>query len=248
MSFFEEHQKILENHYPGITEKILQDKLRNFDLDLIKEDLLSGRPLEYITNSKYFFNRDFYVDERVLIPRNETETLVEKALEVIREKDSILDICCGSGNIGLAILEEKKVDLILADLSEEALSVTQKNLKGNKAQLIQSDLYQNIKGHFDVIVSNPPYISTISKGGVHDQVDQFEPHLALYINEDQYDDWFEGFFQKTYSHLKTGGYFFMEGHEDKLYYQQQQLVDLGFKNVEILKDLTRRDRFLRGSK
>lgn len=249
MSFFKDHQKILEENYPGINEQIFLRELKDINLETIKEDLFKGKPLNYINNKKYFFNREFYVDERVLIPRNETEVLVEEALKTIKAKDRVLDLCCGSGNIGLALLEEiKDINLSLADLSLDALKVAEFNCHDDSVAIIQSDLYQNIDGEFDLIVSNPPYISTRDIKGVHKKVDEFEPHIALYIDESSYASWFERYFVETYHHLVSGGVFLMEGHEDKLIDQKFALEETGFKNVKMIKDLTGRFRFLKGYK
>lgn len=247
MSFFLKHQSVLETNYPGITERILNEKLKGEDLKKIEPDLLQGKPLEYITKNKYFYNREFYIDDRVLIPRNETEVLVEIALKLLKNDEHVLDLCCGSGNIGLALLEEKKINLTLSDIDQGAIEVATKNAENKNVSIIQSNIYEKINTSFDLIVSNPPYISSDAKG-VHSKVNEFEPHLALYVESSEYQDWFEHLFAETYNHLNNGGTFLMEGHEDKLEIQAKQMQKIGFYEIEILKDLTNRNRFLKGRK
>ena len=119
-------------------------------------------PLEYLTNETEFMGLPFYVNEHVLIPRQDTECLVEEVLRVSEGKE-VLDLCCGSGCIGISLAALGRCkSVMLADISEEALYVSRKNARKNRVsvEIVQSDLFSRIRGTFDIIVSNPPYIPT----------------------------------------------------------------------------------------
>ncbi len=267
-NFLETH-KNLKEFYPGIKlRRLLETYFTLFpneaedtvyiDKKQFCKDLLKGRPLEYICNSSYFYRSEFYVDERVLIPRNETEILVELSLEHLmnlsEENLKVAEIGVGSFCVGLSILLdiEKNVEFTGVDISLEALEVAQINYNrlrndfkySHKVSLLQSDCMNSINGLFDMVVSNPPYIrESKDKLGVHQQVDQFEPHIALYLEDNIYHDWFDSLFSNVSLKLKTNGVFFMEGHEDTLK-DLALLAKKYFKEVSIKQDYTHVDRFL----
>lgn len=146
-----------------------------------------GKPLEYITKSACFFGLDFYVDERVLVPRTDTEVIVEKAVEACRSGAKIADICCGSGCIGLSVL--KNVDGATADMfdiSEGACEVSLENARrlglSERANILRQDVFSSdfLSGgeKYDIIISNPPYIRTEVIKGLSAEVKN-EPHIAL---------------------------------------------------------------------
>ncbi len=142
-------------------------------------------PLQYLTNRQSFLGRDFYVDERVLIPRPETELLAERAIAILRENKgtAALDLCCGSGCIGVSIaLACPDVEVHAADLSEDALAVTKRNAQrlGAKLTLHQGDLLDAVPASplFHLIVSNPPYISSAECLELQEEVRR-EPMMAL---------------------------------------------------------------------
>ncbi|MCL2695367.1 MAG: peptide chain release factor N(5)-glutamine methyltransferase [Clostridiales bacterium] len=147
---------------------------------------LSGEPLQYILGEWTFYGLDFRVTPDVLIPRQESELLVELARE--RDFSSVLDLCCGSGCIGISTvwnLESGIWNLTLADISPEALTVAGENAlrHGVKAELVQSDLFAQVEGTFDLILCNPPYLSADDMGRLQREL-AFEPALALYGSED----------------------------------------------------------------
>ena len=152
------------------------DVLKYLDLDVdyskiekLFKKYIKGEPINYILNSKEFYGLNFFVDNRVLIPRFETELLVEKAIERIEKledkKINILDLCCGSGNIGLTLKSKfNDLNIDLSDISKEALEVANIN-KNNLAldvNLINSDLFNNLEKKYDIIISNPPYGERLS--------------------------------------------------------------------------------------
>ncbi|MDD0854047.1 peptide chain release factor N(5)-glutamine methyltransferase [Halobacteriovorax sp. GB3] len=282
--FYREHKDMLLRSYPGLAPRRLKQELESFCLhyqinvdDLFEsrfiptlnspisrffEYLKRGYPLEYIRLRSYFYKSEFFVTPDVLIPRDETEILVECTVsemkEWIKKTDENLRICdigTGSGAIVLSAVQEiqRPVNAIATDISKKALIVAKRNyynlrfkiLKESSVHFIQTDRLKDIDEKFHVIVSNPPYImESIDRNQVHDQVDQYEPHLALYLNDETYFEWFEKLFAQAYDSLLEEGVFLMEGHEDHL----QKLADIakkiGFTNVEVKEDYTSRDRFL----
>lgn len=156
----------------------------------IAEERLSGMPLEYITQSACFFGLDFYVDERVLVPRADTEVIVEKAIE--RGGGKIADICCGSGCIGLSVLKNVRgATADMFDISEGACEVSRENARrlglSERANILRRDVFSPdfLSGgeKYDIIISNPPYIRTEVIKGLSAEVKN-EPYIALDGGED----------------------------------------------------------------
>ena len=265
--FFESNPAVIQK-YPGLNMPFLLDSFCQFfgvssidpipdNSDLFLDQLKEGRPIQYILKNAFFYRSDFYVDERVLIPRSETEILVERATSFLNQLDNQNCIVCevgvGSFCLGLSLLmdSKKSVSFVGGDISKEALEVASINLEKYKndihnhtVKLILSDRLKNINGDFDLIVSNPPYIKEFTdREGVHSQVLEFEPHLALFLKDDEFSKWFDDFFDEIHKHIKPFGKAFIEGHEDNL----SDLAETArkyFNNVEIIKDYTQRDRFI----
>lgn len=258
--FFNENLSLLEKNYPGITLRRLNQELEDFNnsLELFFEKLKIGIPLEYITHNKYFYNSNFYIDERVLIPRYDSESMVYEFIESANKTTkSILNICevgVGSGCLILSALKEikKEVNVVVSDISQDALDVFQINYEKHKKDIpslknlniLKRDRLIGEKEKFDLIISNPPYIPRALKNQVHAKVDQFEPDVALYLEDEKYKDWFALFFKQVYDVLYVGGKFFMEGHEDTLVELSSIAQDI-FTTVELKQDLTGSNRFLK---
>lgn len=152
----------------------------------IADERLTGRPLWYIIGDTDFCGYTIKVDERVLIPRPETEEMAMMAVAVAEEGNSVLDLCTGSGALAIAIYKEleksnRKVKMTAVDISADALALAKENAEANEADIlfIQSDLFSRIRGRFDVIVSNPPYIPTAEIDTLQREVKDYEPRLAL---------------------------------------------------------------------
>jgi release factor glutamine methyltransferase len=215
-------------------------------------DFLKGIPFSYLLGRAEFYHHEYFINHNVLIPRQETEYLVDLIIQEQKKKAKrILDVGTGSGVILLSLLAHGVGQTGLGvDISDEALKVSEINSRRlglvKKAKLLKSDRLDKVEGHFDLIVSNPPYIKASShKNLVHPNVDTYEPHEALYLPDDYYGFWFEDFFAEIRSHLK--GTFYMEGHELEVDGQALMLQRLGFENVQVLTDLTGMKRFLRAS-
>lgn len=230
-------RKSLDQASCALSEKSIED---------LKTTFLSGKPFPYLLKQSEFYHSVFFVNEDVLIPRPETEYLVDIIINEQKNVQRVLDVGTGSGVILLSLLKHGVGKSgVGADISNEALEVASVNAQrlNLKPEFINSDRLKNITGTFDLIVSNPPYIKTNShRSLVHESVDHYEPHEALYIPDETYDQWFSEFFLQIKEHLN--GAFYMEGHELELDRQAEMLKGSGFKNVKVLNDMTGTKRFL----
>ncbi len=202
-----------------------------------------GLPIQYAIGYWDFYGRTFALSQDVLIPRPETEILCEKILsDGIKEK-KVLDIGCGSGAIAISLkLEEKTARLYASDISVKALDISRKNAKRLSADVnfIHSDLFENILGKFDVIVSNPPYISQKDYDNL-DEILYEEPKLALLAGEKGYEI-YEKIVRSCRDYLNDGGRVYFEIGYDQGPIVKQLLEEEGFSKVEIIKDYAGHDR------
>ena len=151
------------------------------------KELKEGKPVQYIVGNVDFYDVNLLVNENVLIPRFETETLVEKTINYAKELTEpldILDIGTGSGAIAITLAKHLSCHVLATDISKEALEIAKINSKRNNVQIEfkQSDILKNVQGKFDIIISNPPYMAKDEV--IDDLVKDNEPHLALYAEED----------------------------------------------------------------
>ncbi|MCK4028893.1 peptide chain release factor N(5)-glutamine methyltransferase [Streptococcus iners] len=215
-------------------------------LNHIFQQLSQHRPAQYIIGKADFHDLKFAVDERVLIPRPETEELVDLILqENSRAGLRILDIGTGSGAIAISLAKARPDwEVVAVDISEDALAVAQENARSNQVsvQFIQSDVLQAVTGQFDIIVSNPPYISPDDKDEVGANVLTSEPHLALFAEEDGLAI-YRQIAEQAGAFLKENGKLYFEIG----YKQGQALTDLLVlhfpeKRVRVIKDQFGQDR------
>lgn len=175
-----------------------------------------AEPVAYITKSRDFFEDTFYVDERVLVPRPESEFVVETALKLLQhaEKPEVLDMCCGSGCIGLSVLRVIPCGLTLADISASALEVAKINAErlfpsGQTINFVKSDLFSEIPGDFDLITANPPYLSAEDMAEFVNGALEYEPENALFGGESGF-EFTERLINGAEKHLKPGGFLVTE--------------------------------------
>ena len=210
------------------------------------------KPLQYITGEQEFMGFSFRVNSHVLIPRQDTEILVETVLKELKKlprkekKDyRILDMCCGSGCIGLSIwkLLEQKWKVVLSDVSREALAVAEENARRleAKVEFIESDLFHNIHETYHVIVSNPPYIPSRVVDTLMPEVREQEPRLALDGKEDGL-YFYRKIVEQMKEHLEDEGCIFFEIGFDQAEDVRQILVDAGLKQITVIQDLAGLDR------
>lgn len=249
------------------TARLLLCHLLNYnftDYVLAREDLLSpldaaryeelltrrasGVPLQYLTREQNFCGLSLYVDERVLIPRQDTECLVE---EVLRDGagGDLLDLCTGSGCIPLALLKHGNFSCALgADISVEALAVAEINRArtGLALSLRQSDLFSEIPERFDVITANPPYIESAEIETLSVEVRDHEPRLALDGAADGL-AFYRRLAAESGAHLKPGGRLYLEIGMTQGAAVASLLKAAAFSDIQIIRDLAGRDRIVKGS-
>ena len=231
------------------------EKIRYFIQKIGREKF----PVQYLLNEQEFYGRKFYVDKGVLIPRQDTEILVEKMIDILKDKvlkneihPKILDIGVGSGIIGItAALEIESSYVLGVDISEKALETAEKNkkiLKVPNIKFLKSNLFENVEfKQFDMIVSNPPYISLNEVGIMSDDTLLHEPSEALFAENDGLYFYYE-ICQKASDYLADFGYLLFE-----IGYKQGKnvakiMASSGFKNIEVVKDLAGLDRVVIGQK
>ncbi|MDC7124010.1 MAG: peptide chain release factor N(5)-glutamine methyltransferase [Spirochaetales bacterium] len=231
--------------YPDFVPVEVQNK---FEKMLKKR--LSGQPVSYIRNVKEFYGRDFYVDNSVLVPRPDTETIIEKTLSLTSDKNNrILDLCTGSGCIGITLkLEKPELEVTVSDISKEALNVAQKNAKTLEADInfVNGSLFDKIEGFFDIIVTNPPYVKSSETQHMLDS-GWPEPKIALDGGEDGL-DLIREIIRSSLNHLNDNGYLLIEAGQDQAEKISELLSKAGFHNIEITKDIEGRNRVTSGMK
>ena len=211
-------------------------------------------PLQHITGRQYFMGYEFLVNEDVLIPRQDTENLVEEALKVIRPDMYVLDMCTGSGCIPISLLKyaaERKhitgVKAVGADISADAIEVAKKNAQRLKVPVIwvQSDIFENVSESFGLIVSNPPYIRTEVIQGLEDEVKLHDPWIALDGHEDGL-YFYRRIVSESISHLNDGAWLMFEIGHDQAEDVSKLMKNAGFCNIYVKKDLAGLDRVVCG--
>jgi len=203
-----------------------------------------GEPTAYILGYKEFYGRNFIVNKDVLIPRPETEMLVE--LIKVEDNAKILDLCAGSGCIGLTLaLECKNAKVTLADISPKAVEIIKKNAEnlGVEVNIVESDLFSGIEGKFDIIVSNPPYIRSETIETLENTVKDYEPRLALDGGEDGL-KFYKKIIPCSKKYLSENGRIFFEMGFDEGDAIKSLLMSNTFSDVKIYKDLANLNRVI----
>lgn len=210
-----------------------------------------GIPIEHITHMKEFMKMNFFVDENVLIPRQDTEILVEEAIKIAKKTNAkkILDLCTGSGIIAISIAKYvPNTQIVAVDISKEAIRVAKKNAISNDVQdkitFVESNLFNNVKKEkFDIIVSNPPYIKKDIIKKLPKEV-QKEPEIAL---DGGYDglDFYKKISKEAYEYLKCEGYLCLEiGYDQKEDVMKLIKDEFKYTNIYSKKDLYDNDRII----
>lgn len=204
-----------------------------------------GEPLQYILGHQAFMGLDFLVEPGVLIPRSDTETLVEAIIERCGDKKRILDIGAGSGAIHISLLHYlKEASAVAVDISSVALKISEKNAKRlgvlDRLRYIKSNVFENVSEKFDVIVSNPPYIPTQVIDGLQKELFH-EPKIALDGGMDGY-DFYRRIIIEAHQYLNEFGLIAFEVGHDQSRMVKQLLEEAGFIEIEIIKDLSQIER------
>lgn len=204
-------------------------------------------PLQYITGVQEFMGLSFKVNNHVLIPRQDTEVLVEEVLKVSAGKD-VLDLCTGSGCIIISLAKLGNIKKgVGIDISKEALETARENKKANNVEVefIESDMFGEVEGKFDIIVSNPPYIPSSEISKLMVEVKMYEPCIAL----DGMDDglyFYRLIIKEIRNYLKPNGYIFFEIGFDQADDVMELLRNEGITNLQVKKDLAGLDRVICG--
>ena len=231
--------------------------LKNYDYECFKKlisDRSKGKPVAYLTRVKSFWNYDFFLNDKVLIPRPDSELIVEQVLKIYKNKSKInfLEIGVGSGCLILSILKEKKLFSGTGiDISNHAIKISNINAKNlkieNRIKLYKSDIDNFNLGKYDLIISNPPYIKKLDFKNLKRDVNKFEPRVAL-------DGGLEGLscfrkiIKKSSELIKNHGKLILEIAFDQKRDVAKILTDNGFYINKILKDLANNDRCIISTK
>ena len=238
-------QYVIVNDMEELNEK---ERIKYFDAI---SKIRKGIPLEHITHQKEFMKLNFFVDENVLIPRQDTEILVEETIKIAQKTNAkkILDLCTGSGAIAVSLAKYlPQTDITAIDISNEALKIAKKNAINNKVEnqitFVSSDMFTNLNEEkFDIIVSNPPYIKR-NVIEILDKEVKREPYIALNGGEDGL-DFYRKIVKESYQYLKYGGYLCLEiGFDQKIDVIGLIENEEKFENTYSKKDLYENDRII----
>lgn len=223
--------------------------------EAIISELKTEKPIQYIIGETWFYDSKFYVNEHTLIPRSETEELVDWIVETEkknnkREKLAILDIGTGTGCIPISLKKNiPYAEVFAIDVSEEALKVAKRNAESNQVEInfiLQNILEtEDLKQQFDIIVSNPPYVRNLEKQEIKKNVLDFEPHLALFVEDTDALLFYRKIAQLALKNLTPNGLLFFEINQYLGKETVELLENLGFKNIELKKDIYGNDRMIK---
>ena len=252
--------RLLIEHFAGYSlvdilmgKKLTEDKLKIVE-EKAKLRAKTREPIQYIIGLADFMGEKFLVNKDVLIPRDETELLVRKAIEIIKENNfkMVLDMCTGSGCIACMIAKLTNSQAMGVDISTEAIHTAFKNMEKfglyNRAIFRKSDIYSKIREDekFDLIVSNPPYIPPKEKETIQEEV-SYEPDLALYTTDEKGLAFYEKIIKDAPKFLNKGGYLIFELGIGQSTSVAQLMKKAGFENIKVLKDLANIDRVIFGT-
>lgn len=233
-------------YYVHGEEDITQDAQKEYEIAVQKR--AEHIPLQYIIREQEFMGLRFKVNSNVLIPRQDTETLVEQVLKIVKPGMKVLDLCTGSGCVLISVLKNApELTGMGSDISKTALLVAKENAKLHEvdAEWVRSDLFDNITETFDVIMANPPYIPTGEILSLMPEVRDFEPENALDGGADGL-DFYRKIAGQVKDYLNPGGYVYMEIGYDQGEAVSELMRNAGFTEVEVIKDLARNDRVVKG--
>ena len=234
-------------HTPSLNEKQEEELRKKI------ERLKKNEPLQYVLGETTFYGRRFKCDQRALIPRPETEELIDWIINDVSNDGNIriLDIGCGSGCIAITLAKELKNSTVTAlDISKEAISLTEENCKMNNCQVecINEDIFNFSDTQYDIIVSNPPYICDYEAANMESNVIDYEPHLALFVPDNSPLKFYEKITEYAARNLRSRGKLYFE--INRKYGKEMQLLleKFGFINIELRKDISNNDRMIKGEK
>ncbi len=230
--------------YLQLKKTLIDDELK--ELRELFKLRASGKPLQYILGSVAFRYLEIAVDENVLIPRPETEIIVEIIADIVTEKSKVLELGTGSGAIALSVAKELKAKVDATDICTKALSVARSNAQKNGVSgvnFLESDWFSNVSDKYDLIVANPPYVSLDEYSTLQTEIRDFEPRRAV-TDEGDGLQCIKTIASSASTHLIDNGHFVLEmGHEQREKVKRI-LEEKGFRNISVKQDLANRDRFV----
>ena len=230
----------------------LERPLRDGELGEVKERVRRRRerePVAYILGERGFWGRMFEVGPAVLIPRPDTETLIERALELLEPGDRVLDLCTGSGCIAVTLAAEREVEVHATDISKDALEIARKNADKHAVRVTfhAGDLFASAEGTFALITANPPYVTRAELATLEADVARFEPELALVGGETGF-ELIERIASEVVARLEPGGALLMEVGEGQAARAGELLARAGLVEVRTHRDLGKIERVVEGRK
>ena len=219
------------------------------DLESIVAELAAARPVQYVLGEAEFCDLDFTVSEGVLIPRPETEELVEWVASGAKRGARILDVGTGSGAIAVALAKKVEgAEVVAVDISEKALQIAAENVARHSANvtLVKADALGDMShlGQFDIIVSNPPYIPQSDISAMHSNVVDYEPHTALFVADDDPLCFYRSIAQNGVKMLRDGGSLYFEIYERFGAQMVKMLEEMGYSDSEVVKDVFGKERMV----
>ena len=225
------------------------DEVEIADLDNIIAELSNGRPVQYVLGKAEFCEAEFEVAEGVLIPRPETEELVYRIAEAAKRGARILDIGTGSGAIAISLARLIEVaEVVAVDISKEALAIARRNAErlGAKVEFVEADALGDLShlGEFDIIVSNPPYIPQSDIADMRKNVVEFEPHIALFVPDDDILRFYRATAENALKMLREEGAMLFEIYEKAGEQMCEMLREMGFSRNEVIADANLKPRMV----
>ena len=251
--------RILLNYSRCTKNEIILSNFNKNQINIKKFNLLlkrriSNEPISKIINNKSFWKDNFYVNKFVLDPRPETEGIIEEAIKICKNNKThfkILDIGTGSGAIAISLAREfENAEIVAIDISEDAIKVANKNIKDrnlDKRINLKKTTFENIEDDFDLIVSNPPYLTQKEIKNLANEIKKFEPKIALFGGKDGL-DFYRGFSKKINKNLRNGGYLILEIGASQFSDCMEIFNDSGLKFIKKAQDLQKKDRIMIFSK
>jgi release factor glutamine methyltransferase len=248
---FKKSDRIINKQFP-LNEKQLQ-LLNDYTTELLKH-----KPLQYVLREAWFAGTKLYVDENVLIPRPETEELAEWIVKEVSSYGlpvtSLIDIGTGSGCIPIALKKKlTSVDVHALDISDSALNVAKRNAADQQAEInfhqldiLDKTLWEQLP-HFDIIVSNPPYVKQSEASSIQKNVLKYEPHIALFVEDEDALKFYKAISEFGLAHLNKNGKLFFEINEMMGKQVCELLTQYGYSNIQLKKDLQEKERMVKAT-
>ncbi len=233
-------------YYSHLEEELAVEQQPEYEIAVRKR--AERIPLQYITGEQEFMGLNFKVNSNVLVPRQDTEALVEEALKICQPDMKLLDLGTGSGCIIISLMKNAHgMEAVGSDISKQALLVAKENAKLHEVEVewIRSNLYENINGRFDLIVSNPPYIPQADILDLMPEVRDFEPVGALDGGLDGL-DFYRRIIAQSKDYLNKDGYLYLEIGYNQGPAVTNMMCAAGYREVSVVKDLARHERVVKG--